>query len=149
MIPKCLAFCFLLLPAESVAQTAAKANDFSITLERVGCLGSCPDYTITIRRDGSVRYEGRAYVHTEGVRKKTIPASAVQKLIEKLKDKGFFQWEEKQTVCVDFPEVHITATLNGQEKHVLEGCNSPGQVLSLANEIDRVSGARAWVGKAR
>jgi hypothetical protein len=32
-------------------------------------------------------------------------------------------------------------------KHVLEGYNSPGQVLSLANDIDRISGARLWVGK--
>ncbi len=52
-------------------------------------------------------------------------------------------------VCVDFPEARITATLNGQHKHVLEGCNSPGQVLTLADEIDRISGTRAWVGKVR
>jgi Domain of unknown function (DUF6438) len=145
------AFCavFLLLGLQSVAQTSVTTNDFSITLERVGCLGSCPDYTVTILGDGSVRYEGRAYVHTEGVRKKTIPASAVQKLIEELRNEGFFQWEEKKTVCVDFPEVRITATLKGQHKHVLEGCNSPGQVLSLADEIDRISGTRAWVGKVR
>jgi hypothetical protein len=52
-------------------------------------------------------------------------------------------------VCVDFPEVHITATFKAQHKHVLEGCNSPGQVLSLAEEIDRISGAKVWVGKVR
>jgi Domain of unknown function (DUF6438) len=139
---------FLLLSLRSVAQTVT-ANDLSITLRRVGCLGSCPDYSITILGDGSVRYEGRAYVRTEGVRKKTIPASAVEILTKELTNNGFFQWEEKKMVCVDFPEVHITATFNGQHKHVLEGCNSPGQVLSLAEEIDRVSGAKVWVGKVR
>lgn len=85
-----------------------------------------------------MRYEARAYVHTEGVHKKTIPASAVRKLIEKLRNEGFFQWEEKDMVCVEFP-IDIMADLNGQHKHVLEGCNSPGQVLSLADEIDRIS----------
>jgi hypothetical protein len=54
-----------------------------------------------------------AYVHSEGVRRKTIPASAVQKLIEELRSEGFFQWEEKKTVCLDLPEVRITATLKG------------------------------------
>ena len=140
---------FLLLALQLVAQTTATTSDFSITLERVGCLGNCPDYTVTILGDGSVQYEGRAYVHTEGVRRKTIPVSAVQKLIEKLRSDGFFQWEEKKMVCVDFPEVHITATLKDQHKRVLEGCNTPGQVLRLAKEIDKISGAMAWVGKIR
>ena len=146
-----LALCavFLLLALQSVAQTSATTKDFSITLERVGCLGSCPDYSVTILGNGSVRYEGRAYVHTEGVRKKTISEYSVQKLIGELRNKGFFQWEEKKMVCVDFPEAHITATLDGQHKHVLEGCNSPGQVLTLADQIDRISGTRAWVGKVR
>jgi hypothetical protein len=29
---------------------------------------------------------------------------------------------------------------------VLEGCNSPGKILRLANEVDRISGAERWVG---
>ena len=140
---------FLFLALRLDAQTTATTSDFSITLERVGCLGECPDYIVTIFGDGSVQYEGRAYVHTEGVRKKTIPASSVQKLIKELRNEGFFQWEEKKTVCLDFPEVHITATLKDQHKHVLEGCNTPGPVLNLADEIDRISGARAWVRKVR
>jgi len=139
---------FLLLSLQSIAQTVT-ANDLSITLRRVGCLGNCPDYSVTILGDGSVRYEGRAHVRTEGVRKKTIPAAAVEKLSKELTKNGFSQWEEKKMVCVDFPEVHISATFKGQHKHVLEGCNSPGQVLSLAEEIDRVSGAMVWVGKVR
>jgi hypothetical protein len=146
-----IAFCtvFVFLALQSVAQTGPATSDFSITLERVGCLGSCPDYKVTILGNGSVQYEGRAYVQTEGIQKKTIPASAVQKLIEELEHKRFFQWQEKKTVCVDYPEVHITATLRSQHKHVLEGCNSPGQVLRFADEIDRIAGAKAWVGKVR
>ena len=33
--------------------------------------------------------------------------------------------------------------------HVLEGCNSPGKVLQLDKEIDRISTAEPWVGKLR
>src|SRR5689334_11602681 len=119
----------LLFTLQSAAQSRVATDQFSITLERVGCLGSCPDYTVTIHDDGSVRYEGRAYVHNQGVHTRTIPASSVQMLIKRLRKNDFFQWEEEKNVCLDFPEVHITATLNGHQKHVLEGCNSPGQVL--------------------
>jgi hypothetical protein len=88
-------------------------------------------------------------VRIEGIRKRAIPAVDVQRLVQKLRGEDFFDWEEKKEVCIDFPEVNITATLKGQRKHVLEGCNSPGKVLELANEIDRVSGAKRWVGNVR
>jgi hypothetical protein len=139
---------FVLLSVMSGAQPEAK-DDFYITLERVGCLGSCPDYKITIRGSGTVRYEGHAYVTIEGIHETRIPSSAIQKLIQRLRDQDFFHWPEKTEICVDFPEVNITATLNRQRNHVLEGCNSPGKVLQLAKEIDRISGAERWVGKRR
>jgi hypothetical protein len=129
------------------AQTSNAHSDFSITLERIGCLGSCPDYAVTILGDGSVTYEGRAYVRTKGVRNRTIPVSVVHKLIQKLESEGFFQWDEEKKVCVDFPEVHIAASLEKQQKQILEGCNRPGHVLTLAEEIDKISGAKEWVGK--
>ena len=104
---------------------------------------------MTILGNGSVQYEGRAYVKVEGSRKNTISLSTVQKLIQRLRKENFFQWEEKKEVCIDFPEVNITATLKDQHKHVLEGCNSPGKVLRLANEIDKISGVKVWVGHVR
>ena len=96
-----------------------------------------------------MEYKGRYHVAVEGVRKHTIPLSDVRKLIGKLGDEDFFHWAEKDQVCLDFPEVHITAILNGQRKQVLEGCNSPGKVLELADEIDKISGTNPWVGKLR
>jgi Domain of unknown function (DUF6438) len=94
-----------------------------------------------------VLYEGRAYVQVEGVRKNTIARSSVQKLARDLQNERFFKWEEKKEVCVDFPEVDIRVDLNGQHKRVIEGCNMPGKVLKLADEIDRMSGAKRWIGK--
>jgi hypothetical protein len=145
-LASCIVFILIL---KSAAQTNGPVDDFSITLERVGCLGNCPDYKITILGNGSVRYEGRGYVRIAGIRNRAIPAADVQKLVQKLRDENFFDWEEKKQVCIDFPEVNITATLKRQRKHVLEGCNSPGKVLELADEIERVSGAKRWVGNVR
>jgi hypothetical protein len=39
--------------------------------------------------------------------------SEIQKLVQKLRDEDFFDWEEKKQVCVDFPEVNITAIFEG------------------------------------
>jgi hypothetical protein len=103
----------------------------------------------TILSNGSVQYEGRFYVAVEGVRKQTIRRSDVHWLIRTLEAADFFHWEVKNYSCLDLPEVHITATLNGQRKQVLEDCNSPGKVLDLAEVIDEISGANRWVHKRR
>ena len=139
----------IVLSAAPSTQVSTVPNDFSLTLERVGCLGSCPDYTITILGNGSVTYEGKSYVQVQGVRTKKISRAAVEKLVRRLQSENFLKWEEKNVVCIDFPEVHISATLNGKHKNVLEGCNSRGKVLELAKEIDRLSGANAWIGSTR
>ena len=135
----------LAVPVPFCAQDAVNLADFSINLKRVGCVGSCPDYEITILGNGRVRYQGNAYVRVEGVRERAIPIPNVQKLVRRLQDEKFFEWEETNVVCLDYPEVHIIASVGARRKHVLEGCNRPGKVLDLAKEIDRISGAKGWV----
>ena len=84
-------------------------------------------------------------MRVQGVRERTIATRNVQKLAKRLQDEDFFQWHETDMVCIDFPEVHITASLGGRRKHVIEGCNTPGKVLALAKEIDKISGTRHWL----
>jgi hypothetical protein len=134
----------LVVTAALCAQDLATLADFSITLRRLGCLGSCPDYEVTIWGNGRVRYQGHAYVRVKGVRERTIPLPNVQKLVRRLQDEHFFQWDETDLVCLDFPEVHITASAGAQRKHVLEGCNKPGKILAIAHEIDRISETARW-----
>jgi hypothetical protein len=143
----CVAAVMIVFPSVT-AQTSSVPSDFSITLERTGCLGSCPGYDVTILADGSVHYDGKFYVHVRGARSKTIPVSNVEKLVQTLQDENFFAWEEKTGACLDFPDVSITVTLNGQRKHVYEGCNRPGQFLRLADTVDKVAGIKGWAGQS-
>src|SRR5438132_9331519 len=109
---KSLVVCIVLtlaLCAPFSARDTDVLADFSIRLTRVGCLGSCRDYQVTIWGTGKVRYEGHAYVRVEGTRERTIPIPRVQNLVRRLQHEHFFQWDETDLVCLDFPEVHITA----------------------------------------
>src|SRR5207237_10797807 len=92
----------MFLTVHGSAQPNTPARDFLLTLERIACLSTCPEYKITIHGDGSVQYEGRYYVRVEGIRKNTIALRSVQKLITKLRDENLFEWEEKKEVCVDY-----------------------------------------------
>ena len=135
------------LTVQVCAQRSGVPEDFSLTLERIGCLGECPDYKVTIRADGTVLYVGRAYVMVQRARSRKMKPADLQKLIAKLEEVKFFEWQTKDLVCVDFPEVHIAATIAGRHNKVLEGCKTPGKILELAKFIDKVSGVkRRWVG---
>src|SRR5438105_14393153 len=53
------------------AQTSSQDKDriTEVTLERTSCLGTCPDYKVTLRRDGAIIYEGRRFVQMMGTYK--------------------------------------------------------------------------------
>lgn len=140
-----LSIAVIFLTSLSSAQSSIPGNDFSLTLERTGCLGKCPDYKVTIQSDGTLHYEGRFYVHAKGIRDKKLSPKVVQRLVQRLEAEDFFHWEQKGGVCLDTPETQITATLNGVQKHAMEGCNTPGKVLKLADEIEKIIGVKRWI----
>ena len=92
-----------------------------------------------------MQYQGHAHVRVKGLQERAIPIPAVRKLVRRLQAEHFFQWDETDAVCLDFPEVHVTASVGARRKHVLEGCNKRGKVLALAKEIDRISRTQRWV----
>lgn len=138
----------LLLCIPSLAKSEAIPKDFSITLQRIGCVGTCPDYKITIFGSGLVVYEGKADVAVNGRRKGTISLSFVRDLVRKLKEENVFAWEQTNMVCVDYPEISIAIIFGGKTKRLLEGCQQPGKVMNLAGYIDKLSNAQHWVGTA-
>lgn len=56
------------------------ADADSLTLETTGCEGRCPRYTVTLRGDGTLEYEGRAFVREVGKRTGTIPRAEAGRL---------------------------------------------------------------------
>ena len=136
----------VLTTAHSGAQQPIADDNFSVTVERIGCLGPCPDYEVKIFADGRVRYKGRLYVKVEGVRERKISQTDIKKLRRRLQEVRFFDWKETDEVCVDLPVVHITAVAGKQRKHVFEGCDSTARIPVLADEIEMIVGSKRWVG---
>ena len=54
-----------------------KESKIAITLERTGCLGSCPSYKVTVTQAGVV-FEGGGFVVAGGEHKARVDASAVR-----------------------------------------------------------------------
>jgi hypothetical protein len=126
------------------AQAVDLPDDTEIVLQRTGCLGTCPEYQLTIRADGSVVYEGRNHVHTKGVRKGKISISAVQALVQKFIDAKFFEMGGGGIV-VDAPVKTVSFTFDGRQSEVKEGCACPSELVKLEDEIDKTAGSERWV----
>ena len=68
-----IAAVLILISALSATAQTASAQDkdqiTEVTLERTGCFGTCPIYRVTLRRDGTLIYEGIRFVSMLGTYK--------------------------------------------------------------------------------
>jgi len=136
--PICIAILLLALPLS--AQSASSADDFSLTVERFGCLGKCPAYKVTIQSDGTLKFDGRYYVHAKGTRTKNLRPEARQRLAHLLRDRDFFHMESSGLV-VDAPATRIEATPNGLHNSVT---GHSGE-MELGDEIVKIAGIKRWI----
>lgn len=136
---------------------ASPLEGASIRLERTACLGSCPVYTLVLRGDGSVAYEGKEHVRRVGSADTTVAASAVLGLLDEARAAGFFSLPDRfaygEPTCplytADSPRTFISITSGGRTKRIEHdyGCeNSPQPLVALASRIDSVAGVTRWIG---
>lgn len=133
--------------------TTPEFANFSATLERTVCFGACPDYSVTVRGDGSVAYNGRSYVAVTGEQTATVSIDAVRRLIQKIEDIQYFSLaDDYPCFATDLPTYVTSVSLNGREKTVND-CggggglsDAPPELNELEDLIDEVSGSAQWVG---
>ncbi len=121
-----------------------------IRLERTGCFGTCPSYTVEIGGDGRVTYTGEGYVAVEGVRRERIAPEAVEALIERFRQADFFSLDDEYVAGVtDNPTYVVSLTIGGRTKRVIDYVGSetgmPFSVVRLEQAIDRAAGTQAWI----
>lgn len=96
-----------------------------VTLETTGCFGSCPIYSLTFRRDGSVRYDGKDYVDRKGTVHGEISKADFLRLELLLFKNGYFQLSRNYEVPVtDMSSVITSAVVGGRRKKVRNYANS-------------------------
>src|SRR5437773_10875561 len=80
-------------PARYQHTTVTNHGITEIGIERLGCYGTCPVYTLVITSDGSVHYDGTRHVPRTGKRDGYIDRWHFHLLAEHIRDSGFFELE--------------------------------------------------------
>jgi hypothetical protein len=118
------------------------SGDALITLEKGGCgfISECPAYTISMKPDGSYRYEGVRHVPVIGVREGQLPAGSWEKAEAAFMAAGWKKIEDPTTrengyPCMpDSPYAQITRRVRAGEEKVFNynlACDSKSGSLLL------------------
>jgi len=132
-------------------------DDTLVKLERTACFGECPVYTLVIKKDGRVEYEGHEYVFVKGRQTSILKKESVENIEAELVNSKFLKMKSQLDagsfgcfiVATDHSYIIIEGSLEKRKKAVSTylGCNSKqvDAVIELAKYIDDVAGTSKWV----
>jgi hypothetical protein len=126
------------------------AEPVEITLQRTGCFGTCPDYSVTLNGDGTVVYSGRYFVKTPGEHTWKIDAGTVRALAGEMAAAGFFELQDEYTSrMTDHPTTFTTLRIGSRTKKVKDYVAGPPKLKDIETKIDEVSGVLKYVAPDR
>ena len=151
-----LAIVFLALVAIPITGcTSAKSNasnnqDVVITLERTACFGTCPVYSLTIRGDGTVAYEGKEFVDVKGEAETTISQDQVDQLVSEFEKVDYFSLNDSyiERTVTDLPTVITSISIEGKTKeieHYRGDFSAPEKLTKLEDKIDEIVNSDQWI----
>jgi hypothetical protein len=150
------------LPAKCAPAALDPAT--SVTLKRTACLGACPVYSVTVRGDGRVAWNGEAHVATLGPASATIDPKKARELVEMITGSCFLVMRDVYYLpMTDHAWANTTLTLGDRVKTVrhnvgslganvesiaLPGyCSAPPALDAIEKKIDAVAGTARWIKK--
>lgn len=146
--------------------------DTLITLQRTGCYGSCPSYTLTVAADGTVVFNATAYwagegkssrLKQSGIIMSKVSQEQVSQLISEFERAGYFSLGDSYTsnddclggVATDLPSAYTSIQVNGRRKAISHnyGCVDKGggfvfyprQLIKLEKRIDEIVNTEQWM----
>lgn len=121
-----------------------------MTLERTGCYGTCPGYSVEIHGDGAVRYNGKSFVVVMGEHRDRISSEQVSELIDAFRAADYFSLEDSYSYPVTDNPTYLTSFRVDQvEKRVSDyvgdEAGMPEAVSELEAMIDRLADTKKWI----
>ena len=121
----------------------------SITLERTGCLGSCPSYSITTSTEG-IAFDGGGYVVAAGKHRDYVNADEVRSLAKRFVAADFYSMDSSYRASVtDSPTYALTIAIDGHKKEVEDYVGRwegmPAVITELEDEVDAFGRTQRWI----
>lgn len=138
------------LPKNHVTPPLVRPNSrVSISLERTGCFGSCPSYTVTLSTNG-IAFDGGGYVVASGKHTAKLDVNELRKIANRFVAADFYSMNEKYVAAVtDNPTYVLSIAIDGRTKKVLDYVGSwegmPAVITELEDEVDAFANTKRWI----
>lgn len=132
-----------------VAPLIRPNSNVTITLQRTGCYGTCPSYTVTVSTDGIV-FDGRGFVVASGRHTDTADADQVRRLAQKFVAADFYSMDATYRASVtDNPTYVLSITIDGRTREVEDYVGSwegmPEVITILEDDVDTFGRTARWI----
>lgn len=133
--------------------TTPKGDDqFSVTLTRGACFGSCPVYMVSIDGKGIVNYKGNNFVKVKGEHIYVVDVNNAIKLRDYLRKENFFSFKNRyEQNATDLPSFTLVVKDQGQTKQIyVYGSKQiddtiPGVLFDMADAVDTAAEDKSFV----
>lgn len=138
------------LPSRHVpAPTVRPDSKVAITLERTGCFGSCPAYSVTVNTK-DIAFDGRGFVVAAGKHIDTVNADDVRNLAKRFVAADFYSMAESYVASVtDNPTYVLTIAIDGHikkvEDYVGQWEGMPAVITELEDDVDEFARTQRWI----
>lgn len=125
-------------------------NSLHVMLVRTVCFGTCPAYRVDIAGDGTVNFDGHAFVAVVGHHSDRIPIESVRALFAAFQKSSFFQFHDSyQASVTDMPTYALKLSYDGHTKGVLDYAGDevgmPEAIAQLEQQVDAAAGTKKWI----
>jgi TonB family protein len=154
---------FVVMGSVAAAQSLSEVEVRLVRKPTGGCVGPCTNnYTITIRGDGTVQYEGSGVL--EGLHTRSISPDEVVSLVNEFLRARFFNALDTYAACcsslvrkgdtvelsgvasADDPYAAMTLRIGPRTKTVILRRDFPLELGRLPGLVDRIGGPQVWQG---
>ena len=121
----------------------------SVGLERRGCEGRCPAYSVNLAADGTVTYKGFAYVAVPGQRHAHVPAATVTQLLDRFRQANFLSALPVYSGAFDGGYNVLKLSVDGTSYQIVNESGSsvglPTAIYALERAVDEATDSAGWV----
>ena len=108
-----------------------------ISISHGSCFGSCPNYTVSLSKEGEVVYTGIANVATRGEVRYYVGAEKARELGYMMVQEGFLKFADKYTEIPDAQRFQTILVWDGKIKSVVDyGVNIPPELRLIRDKVE-------------
>jgi hypothetical protein len=128
-------------------------SSLRITLRRTRCFGTCPSYSLTVSGDGSVVYNGEAYVHYCGEIRGHVAQESVRQLVQLFKRADYFNTFDRYAMSMTDGTTFTTSiAFDDKSKSVADysglWVGMPESVMDIEDGLAHLAGPKVWAKSA-